>query len=323
MKIRATLLAMTLVLVLLFASVIRAQDMGCFGLSAEDCQAISEATNNTLAAASSFTQDFSIDFKATGIPGGGDITFSVKGTGPVTMNMSAASGIPLNFASTMDVSFSGPDGDGTATLEVRLVDGILYIQNPEDGKWMGVNLAEAMSDPSALGLPVNPNDVAGAAMDPAAALEGAGLDMESLGALMGLMSVPGFLNYTRAGDTFTFTADVGTLFKSAEFSQTMAALGESMQSNPDMAQNAMMLQMVPMLFDSGIITVVQKVDPALNAVTDLSFNIDASINAGAAMGDSSAPPIVLQLAFNVKLSGIGETYEIVAPEGAEMMPMGQ
>jgi hypothetical protein len=61
---------------------------------------------------------------------------------------------------------------------------------------------------------------------------------------------------------------------------------------------------------------VQVVDPALNAVTELSVLIDGTLNAGMVSGDSAAAPIVLSFAFNVKVSDVGGSFTIEAPADA-------
>ncbi|MCU0514000.1 MAG: hypothetical protein MUE40_15695 [Anaerolineae bacterium] len=315
MKMRAVLMSLLLTIVLLMASVASAQDT-CFGLAEADCTAIAEATNNTLAAASAFTQEFSLSFSVTGIPDSEDLTFNVTGAGPVMM--STASSFPLNLALPMNVSFSVPGQAWEGAVEVRVVDGIAYVQNPENGEWAGLDLGQALSDPSALGLPVNPADLAGAA-DPAAL----GLDADAMTQIGSLVTVPGFLTYVRGGDTYTFTANLGTLLQSAEFSQVAQTLSTALAENPDTAQGGMLLTLLPMLLSDGIITVVQGVDPSLNAVTDLTFTTDATLNLGMMTGDTSAPPVVISLNFNVRITEVGGTYEIVAPEGAVMQSMGQ
>jgi len=87
------------------------------------------------------------------------------------------------------------------------------------------------------------------------------------------------------------------------------------------AQFAMILGVLPMILSDGTFKVVQVVDPALNAVTELSILIDGTVNAGMMSGDSAAAPIVLSIAFNVKVSDIGGEFTLEAPADAEMQDM--
>lgn len=314
MKMRALLLIAALAMLLFAGSLVNAQELDpCFGLSAEDCEYINTASANTLAAAESFFQDISIDFSLTGIPDAGNITFNLTGSGPVVMTMADAmdmSSVPLNLAMTMDVAFSGADESGSGTLEVRLVDNIFYFQNPEDPtQWASIDLAEAQESGATQGLPVptDPEAIAGLAE---------GLDMTMLAPVMGLFEVPGFLNYVRAGDTFTFTADLGTLFSSEEFT----AISETIAEQVEDFTVVLLVSLLPEIVENGVITVTQGVDPASTTVNNLGFNVAATLNA-AALDPSLSDPITLELDFNVAISQVNEAFEIVAPENAQAIPL--
>jgi hypothetical protein len=314
MKIRTLVVAMLVALLTMAASAVNAQDT-CFGLAADDCTAIGEASANT-AAASSFHQSFTLDFSITGIPGG-DVTLNVTGEGPVAGSDSAA--FPLNFSTDVTVAATTPDGDQNITLALRAIDGILYIQDPASEQWAGMDIAQAMSNPQVLGLPIDPAQLA----DPAGAM---GLDAEALGAslpsLMALAETPGFLTYTRDGDTYTFTADIGLLLKAPEYSAAATSLGEAFSGNPQTAQFASMLPLLPMVLNEGKIVVTQVVDPELNAVTGLGLDITGVVNSAMAGGDASAAPINLNFSLAIELSQLDGEFTFEVPEGAQMMPMG-
>jgi hypothetical protein len=310
MKVRTFLKTSLAALLIASVGLVSAQDMN-FGLSAEDAAYLAAASENTVAAlGSSFQQDFTIDATIAGIPDSEDVVLHVDGSGPVVAADNAD--VPLNFAATLNVSAN----DGTTTtdtsLEIRLVDGIVYVQDPESGKWMGVSVADAMAQ--AENNPMVPNPTT---FDPSEL----GLDEADLAALMELPNAEGFLSQTRDGETFTFTADIGALLKSAEWAKVSASLAPKLQQNPDTAQGAMVLAALPMLLSEGTIKVVQVVDPSLNAVTELSLLIDGAVNAGAMTGDASADPVTLSFNFTVKVSEIGGEFTVEAPEGAEMMEM--
>lgn len=315
MKLRTFLQTSVVALLVATTALVSAQDSECLNLSAADCEYINTASANSAAAlTTSFQQNFTFDFSVTGVPESGDIVIHVDGNGPVVANEDAPGGVPLDFAATINAT--SDDGSGSTsntTLEVRLVDGIVYFQDPSDNNaWKGVRLEDAMS--AAEDNPMVPNPTT---FDPASL----GLDEATLTSIMALTEAEGFLDYSRDGETFTFTADVGALLKSTEWTEFTTEIAPKLQENPDTAQAAMMLGVLPMILSEGTIKVVQVVDPSLNAVTEFSVLIDGTVNAGMVSGDSSADPIVLSMAFNVKVSDVGGSFTIEAPADAEIQEM--
>jgi hypothetical protein len=309
MKVRSFLKTSLAALLIASVGLVSAQDMN-FGLSDEDAAYLATASENGLALlGSSFQQDFTIDATVAGIPDSENVEFHLTGSGPVVASDNAD--VPLNFAANIDVNFTDGTTPNEASLEVRLVDGVIYIQDPTSGEWMGMELEAAMAQAGTTGM-VDPTS-----FDPSEL----GLEEADLEALMALPNAEGFLSQTRDGETFTFTADVGALLKSPEWAQVSATLAPKLQQNPDTAQGAMVLAALPMLLSEGTIKVVQVVDPALNAVTEFSVLVDGAMNAGAMTGDSSADPITLSFAFNVKVSEVGGEFTIEAPADAQMMDM--
>ena len=305
LKARNLLIMLVLAFTLVMGNLASAQDVDlCFGLDADACATIAEASANS-AAATSFVQDFAINFAVTGTPDGQDITFSVEGSGPVVMAMDQQ--IPLNFDAVMDVVLPG---DMAASLSARLVDGIMYIQTAEGEPWMGMNLLDAAAQG---GLPIDPNALLA---DPESAM--GALPMDQVEAFLPILQVPGFLTYVSDGDTYTFTADLTALISAPEFSAALESIGEAV-GDPSVAQLGML---APMLLSEGTITVTQVVDPALNAVTELSFDVVAVVDAGMLTGDTEAAPLEIILNFNVVLSEVGGTFDIVVPDNVEMQSMG-
>lgn len=313
MKLRAFALV-SLLMMAMMASVSQAQDP-CLGLSESDCALINEASTNTLASAQSFFQDWSIDFSVTGVPDSGDIMFKTTGSGPVVLDL-ANTTFPLSFDQTLSVAFNdGVSGEQTGAVQARVVNAVMYVEFGQG--WQGIDLAAALSDPSIAGqLPVNPADLASGNIP--------GLDTEALGAalpaLLQLSQVPGFLSYSRSGADFTFVADLATLAQSPDFSTALTSLSTALGEQGQ--QVAGLGMVLPMLLSEGKITVVQTVDEAAKIVTGLKFIVNASINAGMISGDSAAAPVVVALTFDVKLSRVNEAFDIVAPEGATMLPLG-
>jgi len=304
----------TSLLALLIATVgaVSAQDMSCLNLSADDCAYINTASANTATAlGSAFTQTFTIDATVSGIPDQADATFHADGTGPIVENP-ASTDVPVNFSSTINASFSGNGDSGDVATEVRLVDGVLYYMDPSDKVWKGVKLQDVMANMQNNPMMPNPST-----FDPSKL----GLDETDMTALMELPKAEGFLDYSRDGETFTFTADIGALLKSGEWTKFSTQIAPKLQKNPDTAQFSMVLGVLPMLLSSGTIKVVQVVDPSVNAVTELGILIDGEVNAGMMSGDSSAKPVVLSFAFNVKLSDLGGSFTVEAPADAVIQEM--
>jgi hypothetical protein len=314
MKLRTFLQTSLVALLVAMTGLVSAQDSDCLNLAAADCEYINTAAANGAAAlSSSFQQDFTIDVTVTGVPDSGDLEFHLVGSGPVVANEAAPGGVPLNFGANLDVNFTDGTTPNEGSLEVRLVDGVFYFQDPSDGnKWKGFKVEDAMSQ--AENNPMMPNPTT---FDPASL----GLDEATLMSAMALVESEGFLDYSRDGETFTFTADFGALLKSSEWTKFSTDIAPKLQENPDTAQFAMVLGVLPMILSDGTIKVVQVVDPAVNAVTELSVLIDGTVNAGMVSGDSSAAPIVLSVAFNVKVSDIGGTFALEAPADAEIQEM--
>lgn len=311
LKLRTATLALVMMLTMIFASATSAQDT-CFGLAEADCQAIGSATENTLATVTSFYQNWSIDFSVTGVPGA-ELMFKANGEGPVVFDFAGA--FPISFDQKVAVTFNDGSGEQSGETGAIIVDGVLYLDM--GGQWMGVSLLEALANPEALGLPVDPAALLGGDADPAAAgqLESAMAVAEQFGALA---AVPGFLTYVREGDTFTFTADVATLAKDPAFSEVLTGLAAN--ENQDIAQVAGIGMMLPMLLENGKVTVSQTIDAAANVVTNLKFTTDVSINA-AMLSSDMTDPIVVALVFDVTLSQANAAFELVAPEGAIMQEL--
>jgi len=310
MKRRILFVTLILALMLSLIPAVTAQDL-CFGLSAEDCAAIDEATMTTLTTANSFNMDFSIDFAVTGTPDG-DFNFDLTGSGPLAIDMMAGEGsIPVNMDLTMDVAFDGMGENGSGTVGFMIVDGIAYV-NPGDGSWMGVDILQAMEDPSVTGgLPVDPaalaeGDFSGLPVDPTAFMGVA----ESLPALL---EIPGAITYVRNGDVFSFDLDFAAIAASPEFADILAQAGEAAGDD----SIAPMAMMIPMFLNSGTINITQTVTDG--AVTGLTFATNAVVNTG----EEGVPPVTVDLLFTVNVSDINAEFSFAAPEGAEMVPMGQ
>jgi len=323
---KTRILALLAVLAMLIALVPAASaqdDAGCFGLSAEDCELIDTASATSLGV-SSFNQEFSVDFSLTGlamlapllgpeVPVNGDITLNVTGSGPLYIDASTAEGAVVDL--TMDVELVNGTETTTTTVGVTLLDGFVYL-----------DLGDQV-----LGIPTE------------AATEQAGMDMEAGDATtlaelaeidpmtMGIAGAstdlpPSWTNlitYERAGDEYTFFVDVSGILATDEIAMVLPmVLGMVDTESLGLGDLGDLTALLPIINEALIMdmTVNQRVDTELGAVTGLTFDTNIEFDLGVAAGSPGAfPPIIIDLTFNVDISDVNGSFEVVAPEGAEIV----
>lgn len=363
MKKRSLTFAIVLMMVLGIIPTVSAQGgdnfLTCFNLSPADCEILMAAEANTEANLRSFNLNISLDFSVTGLgtlsgamPGGtsgasGDMSLHVEGGGPVVVDESGV--VPpvatqLNLVGTLTESGT----TDTRPLNIVIVDGVLYAQNPL-GEWRGVTFEDLLQgDAEAqamlgglLGgeggeLPsgaMTPGSLTG--MDPEAMLESMGLGSD----VIDLLRTPGFINAERLPDeermgqtmyVFSLSADSGPLFASPAFQNLLnSALMEAAGSDSDMGNMAMLL---PMLLSGTTITFNQTqwigADDQFIHATTMDFQLTLDMNAlmgaaGANSGGSSVqmPPIVIQFHLEIGLEQLNQPFEITAPAGAVIVTM--
>src|SRR5690242_11315947 len=78
-------------------ALVRAQQDACFGLKADDCQLLLASDKPPQGALSSFSMDYQISFKSTGLPEG-DSDLTIHGAGPFSFqgDLSALTGQAMN-----------------------------------------------------------------------------------------------------------------------------------------------------------------------------------------------------------------------------------
>lgn len=323
MKLRVLFVTVVLLLMASLAAV-SAQDFDpCLGLAAEDCAAINEAYAN-LENVNSFSFDYSIDFSVSGIPesaglGSSEITFSNAGNGYMALNLEAmdTATIPADISMTMTSSWTGfgPDMEDASDVpnEFRVIDNIIYVGDGMGG-WFSIDATES-ADMGAATLGFDPAEMA---TDPEAMDEALGM----ASGFLPLVNVPGFLAYTRDGDVFTFNADITALIQSPEFMEAMSSLSEA--EDPNMQQAAMVVSILPMVFEEANMTVTQNVNPDLGVVDGLGFTLDATVD-GSLLDPEMTDPIVISLDFSVSIADPNGEFEFVVPENAvplDQMGMG-
>lgn len=282
----------------------------CFGLSAEDCAVINEASANGIGDAQSYTQELSIEFSLSNFP-------SEEGPVSVTFNsQSRFDTVLLDDGSALvqgTVDFSANDGmtDTEGSFEVRIVDNVLYLQDPQgSGAWIGLDL--------------NETDALDAATDTTMDEAGELVDPTMVDTLVALTELPGLLSYTRDGDVFRFVLDITAMRLLLEPENEDLLLDLSDMASELNPAGGLLVMTLPTLFESGEITVTQTVNPERNIVETLEFGIDASANLAALLtGDANAGPTDVFLRVvttssnydNVSLEGL------TAPEDAQVFTL--
>lgn len=335
MKKFALAFIMMLVLALTIAPSVSAQEDGCFNLSAEDCAIINAATANSNNI-TSFNQNFSIDFTASGLetlamfsPGvPPEVSFNVVGSGPFSLLPDAE--IPL--ATSLNMVVNADFGEGAQidgfVVPFAIVDNYVYF--PTGSELVGVPIsAEDLGELAASsGLGFDPTTMMGEDMT--------GM-MEGMGGLAeAFAGFESFVDYQRlpdadvAGQTvypFQFSIDLGGILNSPEFVEAMnmvggmaaGMLGEEAGAE-EMA--GMMSMLTPLLqgIDSTIV-VTQGVGADDNFIHSLTLDWDLSADLSALMGGEpgSMAPIVANFLFNVELTDINSNPSISAPEGARLL----
>jgi hypothetical protein len=297
----------------------------------------------------------------------GGVEFHVSGQGPFTStgtpdpstlmsgDVAAFMGL-INTSMDLQIDVNVPgEAPFSSPFSFAIVDGTLYFSDPESGEWIGMTgetvsqLAEqsmgamgAMGGMGGLGTGASPDPTELMGQLPPELMTAiTSIDFE------GLATTPGFLNYQRLADEqmmgqamspFQFTMDFGTLFKSSEFQnavQQITQAAATMDTGSDSAEAAQMMMIVPMFLQgtTGTFNVTQWVgssDQFIHQVAiDLEGAMDLSMLMGASGGSAGAQmqPITLDLHIQIGFDQINQTFDIQAPEGAqiltpEMMGMG-
>jgi hypothetical protein len=284
----------------------------CFSLSADDCTAIEEATANTSTFfddASSFTIDLDISFDAADIPGedGETTSFSYAQVGAIDLVENTESELGINAYGSFDINASDGSEDMAFTIEFWVVDDMAYFTDPEGGLY-SIDLVRLMEE----------GDFSASMSDPEEALEDLPFDIEALGPLFSLATLPGFLDHVRDGDDFVFTVDFGALTDPAN-AEAVAAIVESVnETDEEMgAQLEQVMQLLPMMLNTGVINFTQSVNADLGIVDQYALEANFDIATGMMMGDPQLPSTTVDLAFVMGLGNFDGAANPEAPEGAE------
>ncbi len=289
---------------------VTAQDGGldtCFNLADADCQFLTAAGENTATNIASFNSNFTIDFSAAGLglldPTLGDITLSIKGSGPI--NITPEGETPFEGSLNLTVVSTGMgDDDVNSEIQLILVDNMAYAN--VDGEWQEPQDAtELFAD-----MGTDPADLEALA------------DPQALAGLQLFTSIPGFIDHQRLADEdmmgqtvvpFQLSMNFTELFQSDMMQAMLPQITTALpQDDPNMALAGQMIPLLAEALDAQL-AVTQFVGADDNFVHRLAIDLDANIDMGAIMGADGMPPIEVFFDMGFDLNDINGSFAITAP----------
>lgn len=306
MKLRSLFITMLIIFAMVLGSVV-AQDMptdSCMNLSADDCAVITAAEANGIGDAKSFTIEVNISLDASGIPDDTMSSFSFSVDGAINFSQDMASMIPVNVGGSLDIASDQlPD---TMTLEFALVGDVAYFTDPTTGEWSSIDLATLMQSDQF--SQIIQDAMSGNTDTGSTAMSGIP-NISDYMPLLGVLDLPGLLNYERNGDDFVFTIDLSTLksLNDPANADLLASIDKALtDADPSLQGMAMM---IPTFIQDGKIVVTQTVDTDLNIVNNIA--IDANVDI--AMG---ATPTTVNLHMNFAITNLDSAPTAEAPADA-------
>ena len=308
MKFRYIALILVLVMSVFAVSAQDGQGLDtCFNLGADDCQFLTAAGENTAANITSFNSNFTIDFSAAGLglldPTLGDITLSIKGSGPIVITPDGDT--PFEGMLNLTIVSTGMgDDDVNDEILLILVDNTAYAQ--VNGEWQEPEDATSMF----ADLGANPADVEALA------------DPQALAGLSLFTSIPGFIDHQRLPDEdmmgqtvvpFQLSMNFTELFQSDMMTAMLPQITSALpQDDPNMALAGQMIPLLAEALDAQL-AVTQFVGADDNFVHRLAIDLDANIDMGAIMGTDGMPPIEIIFDMGFDLNDINSSFDITAP----------
>jgi hypothetical protein len=295
-------------LILLVVPSIFAQEE-TFGLSDEDF-ALFTAAGAATAEVESFTFDFSASFVLQGT-GESDVNVDLSGTGAIATGDAPA--LQLTLSGEME-----SEGETQPlNAEVRLVDGILYVN---DGSgWKGQAADDLFSEVGGMtGMDVNPEDVASGDLSDLAGMEGMS---EAMAALSNL-DPSEFISMTRTDSDglaqFTIEVSISDLLSSPSLAPLFmmgmsgGASVEGMEMSEEQAQA--MVDMFAEMFSEATVSFDEYIDPATSLLQRAVLDVNIPIPDMSGTGQSTT----LVLNVDLSLGGFDEPVVVEAPADAVM-----
>ena len=326
--------------------------LNCLDLSEADCALVGGMPEH--GDLNSFSLEFNFSKSAgnaedLAIPGLGD-AISVNGTGTVAIDHAAMTeDNPMGgIAASVNVDSSTTTSDGTQAkhVSVVVVDGNLYIQNPDTGEWMGTSLLDLMKTPNAIpgmsfmGMSIPMDQFMGLGQQGMGMMGGD--EAETTPSPMGdfqlsdILSLPGFISQSRGADetldgqtmyAFTYTADLSVLLSNKDvqtaISDMFSNMGAGASDNPMMGQMGAMMPVI-LQNTTGTVTVTRWVGADDHFIHHLALDVEVSIDlfgGGSTSSDSTPiPPITFSITADATLHDINQAAAPTAPEGATVVP---
>lgn len=295
-----------LLLMLVAAPLTLAQDQ-TFGLSADDYALFTSPNMN----AKSLGFDFAVNLNVTGAPDG-DVVVDLSGSGLFGEGTNSAVVGSLTLTGTANAS----GNEIPVNFEMRIVDGIIYVNLGDGNGWQGQSLDDFMSQLGSLSpLPVNPMDLASGNLsdNPEAA--------QAMGSIMSAFQdfdPATLISMSRLDDMngqahFQVNVDLQSFLASDTFNQLMGAAGDI--SGDDSVSS--MGPMIAMLFKDINLSWDEFIEMETKLIRQGVLNFGLTVDPSA-MGQQDAKPVTA--AFKLDLNNIqyDVPVEVTAPEGATM-----
>ncbi len=326
----------------------------CGDLSAADCAILEQSQTAMLgltAASTEFSLDLQIEAEGNTVPISltGSATFSgvermdheldlgdMTEMPDITPMLDALRGFnaDLNLTLTVPEDVAEDMPANTVTLELRLVDGVGYInfdqlqafmEDAELTGWGGLDIASLIE---ALAKEITPEmlsqfgDLAEMSnVDPAM--------MEQMQQFSDPAFIGQYVSITRTDDgsgataTFATTLDFAGMMKDPAMQdmirEQMRAQAEQQGEQMTESEETMALGMVGMVFEDTNMIVTEEIDTATGLVASVSFSMDMDMSNLAEMDDNSSGPVVFTMDAAVTYS-YDDIATIAAPEDANMLP---
>ncbi len=310
----------------------------CFGLNQSDCALVNAAfTGDAMRKLSSFTQDFSVSLKTTGSTAANAIDFKADGKGPVALTSDAIGQLlGGNFGSlpvaqlvaqnTLSASLSTGSVNTAGTLEIRIVNGVLYYQGDKvtNGEWRSIDLKTMGQRRTirSLGSGMNILQLAQAA-----------LALRRLEATSGLIKAARIADLTIDNQPIAqivYTVNLSLLFKSPDIEPLLRVVlqsGGNKVSNDQLKQISANLASTFQNATFSITRLIGTTDKLSHGIgVDLSGKFAAkgvlALAGGGAPNTTETAPLDLTAHFLVTLSSVGSPVSVSAPANAKPFDLG-
>jgi len=321
------------------------QYLAAAGLKADDV-ALLQAASANLKDLNSFTMDYTLTAKVSGtgtsdgdvsVTGNGGfaidkskITMPAAGTTAMTMDPAATAAAlnAITFQNTIKGTANMASGSKNASFEARIVGGVLYFMGDTatQGKWMKVNLADALKQAQASN-PMMSGSGSTAAQAQIATLFS---DPAILAALQSIPTIPGFITASRGDDVtvgdqpsaqISIVFDIGKLAAAKEIQPLIAAALKAQSGTaPDPSQVTQISTLAGTLLAKTSITVKWLVGTTDKQIHGFGLHVDATVDASMFTGSTTGPTVV-NFDFLVKLTNLNQAVTVDVPTGAVDVPL--